>query len=77
MFSDPRFYYRAFVNNPKLHPVPVDYQTGGPRDWHLMCYDWERLPRSGGTWTYFVTSCECYPAAYIKTAPSPPATSPP
>jgi len=84
IFDDSRFYYRGDDNDPAVHPVPPEVQTGPKRDWHIRCIDWYRLPRSGaGQWKYFVTTCECWSSATLehfapkKQAPGPSATTPP
>jgi hypothetical protein len=73
-FSDPRYYYRASDNDPRLHPVPPEYKTGTGRE-HIWCYDWYRLARNGGKdWTYFLTTCECFSTETLKHFPPKPST---
>jgi len=71
-FNSDKYYYSADDNDPKLHPVPPEVQTGPHRDWHIRCLDWSRLPRSfkgkpsKRDWQYFVTTCECWSSMTLK-----------
>jgi len=77
--TDAQYYYIARPNNVKAHPVPPEYQTSMPRDMHIQCLDWNRLPRSVKTaaeavpskFKYVITTCECWHEKQIPATPRP------
>jgi hypothetical protein len=67
LFADRSYVYRGVPNDPHEHPVPPEYQSGPRRDEHIYCIDWSREPRtSREQWTYYITTCQCYPSAVFK-----------
>ncbi len=62
LFDNGHYFYQGEGNNPRLHPVPPEYQSGPRRDWHIHCLDWYRYPRTGrkSKWAYDKTTCECW-----------------
>lgn len=73
LFANKAYFYRGEENDPKIHPIPPEVQSGFKRDNHIYCLDWSRKLRTthADVWSYFVTTCQCYPQAIFEVISKP------
>lgn|GEM_PF-7131007 len=71
LFANAAYFYRGEPNDPKVHPIPPEVQTGFKRDNRIYCLDWSRKLRTteADTWSYFITTCQCYPEFIFEVLP--------
>jgi hypothetical protein len=79
LFANKAYFYRGEENDPKAHPIPPEVQIGFKRE-RVYCMDWSRKLRTteADVWSYFVTTCSCYPQVIYdvihRATPTPAAT---
>ena len=71
LFANKAYFYRGEENDPKVHPIPPEVQSGFKHDNRIYCLDWSRKLRTthADVWSYFVTTCQCYPEAIFEVLP--------